>query len=62
MNAFFREIIFPLRKIPFSLQKPVKAFFREIIFPIFTELELVQLRSVWDLGLREFSLEVLSTY
>ena len=48
MNAFFREIIFPLRKIPFSLQKPVNAFFREIIFPIFTEFELVQL-SVWDL-------------
>ena len=49
MNAFFREIIFPLRKIPFSLQKPVNAFFREIIFPILTEFELVQLTSVWDL-------------
>ena len=34
VSAFFREIIFPLRKIPFSLQKPVKAFFREIVFPI----------------------------
>ena len=49
MNAFFREIIFPLRKIPFSLQKPVKAFFREFIFPIFTEFELVQVSGVWDL-------------